>query len=136
MRHEISNTPSTLMIPPKESLIPSHLFLRNVRPKYHERVQEVEELRSTTDLRWRLEARREIRELNKRLQEEERRREVNLKDKLSKQRELTEIDKKWENMQAKMDAMEKQVMIEGAYVNLKMLWSSPFTQKVDKVHAA
>ena len=57
---------------------------------------------------------------------------MNLKDKLSKQRELAKIDKKWEDMKAKMDAMEKQVTIRGAYVNLEMLGSSPFTQEVDK----
>ena len=40
----------------EESLIPSHLFLRNVWPGYDERAREVEKLRSTTDLRQSLEA--------------------------------------------------------------------------------
>ena len=35
-------------------------------------------------------------------------------------------------MQANMEAMEKQVTIGGAYVNLEMLGSSHFTQKVNK----
>ena len=35
---------------PKESLISNHLFSRSVRPRYDERTQEIEELRSTTDL--------------------------------------------------------------------------------------
>ena len=47
--------------------------------RYDEGEKEVEELRSTTDLRQRLEARREIREFNQRLQEEEEREEVNLR---------------------------------------------------------
>ena len=57
---------------------------------------------------------------------------MNLKDKLIKERELTKIDKKWEDMQAKMDVMEKRVTIGGAYVNLKMLGNSSFTQRVDE----
>ena len=64
MKHGISNTPPTPMTPSK-SLIPSHLFSSSVRPRYDEGVQEVEELRSTTDLRQRVEARREIYELNR-----------------------------------------------------------------------
>ena len=47
-----------------------------------------------------------------------------MRDKLSKQRELDEIDKKWEDIQAKMDAIEKQVTTEEAYVTLEMLGSS------------
>ena len=58
--------------------------------------------------------------------------EVNLRDKLSKQREVVEINKKWQDIQAKMDAMEKRVTTEIAYVNLEMLGSSSFTQKVDE----
>ena len=38
---------------------------------------------------------------------------------------------KWEDMQAKIDAMEKRVTIGGVYVNLEMLGSSSFTQEVD-----
>ena len=78
-----------------------------MRPRYDERAQEVEELRSIVDLRRRLKARWEIHKLNKRLQEEEGKGKVNQKDKLSKQRELAEINNKWEDMQAKMEAMEK-----------------------------
>ena len=44
-----------------------------------------------------------------------------------KQRELAEINKKWEDMQAKTDAIEKRVTIKGAYVNLEMLRSTLFT---------
>ena len=68
-----------------------------------------------------MEAKGEILELNRKLQEEKRKGDVNLRDQLTKQREITEMDKKWEDMQTKMDAMEKQVMIGGAYVNLEML---------------
>ena len=82
--------------------------------RYDEREKKVEELKSTTDLRKKLEARQEISELNWRLQKEEGKREVNLRDMLSKQRELAKIDNKWENMQAKMEAMEKRVMVRGA----------------------
>ena len=42
------------------------------------------------------------------------------------------MDKNWEDMQAQMDAMEKWVTIEGAYINLEMLGSSPFTQEIDE----
>ena len=42
------------------------------------------------------------------------------------------MDKKWEDMQAKIDTMEKRITIGGAYVNLEMLGSSPFTKEVDK----
>ena len=35
----------------KESLIPNHLLSGRVRPRYDERAQKVEELRSTTDVR-------------------------------------------------------------------------------------
>ena len=55
-----------------------------------------------------------------------------MRDKLTKQRELTRINKKMEYMQAKMDIMEKRVMIRGAYINLEMLGSFPFTQEVDE----
>ena len=82
-------------------------------------------------MRQRLEARRDIRELNRCLEKEEWREEVNLRDKLSKHRELAEMDKKWEDMQAKMEAMEKRVATKDAYVNLELLGSSPFTQEVD-----
>ena len=34
-------------------------------------------------------------------------------------------------MQAKMEAMEKRVMVGGIYINLEMLRSSLFTQKAD-----
>ena len=47
MKHGTSNSYDS----PKESLIPSHIFSRSVRPSYEEGVQEVEELKSTTDLR-------------------------------------------------------------------------------------
>ena len=57
---------------------------------------------------------------------------MNLKDKLSKQREFVEIDKKCEDMQAKMDAIEKQVTTDGAYVNLEILGSFLFTSDVDE----
>ena len=55
-----------------------------------------------------------------------------MRDKLIKQRELPEIDEKWEEMQARMNVMEKQVTIGGAYVNLEMLGSSQFTLEVDE----
>ena len=83
---------------PKESLIPSHLLSRSVRSRYDEEGSEVEELKSTTDLRIRLEERREIKRLNRQLQEEEGRGEVYLRDKLTKQREIAEMVKKWEEM--------------------------------------
>ena len=78
---------------------------RSVWSRYDEEASGVEE--STINLRRRLEARREIQRLNRQLQEEEGREEVNLRDKLIKQREIVEMDRKWEDMQAKMDAMEK-----------------------------
>ena len=102
-----------------------------MRVRYDQKENEVEELKSITELRQRLEARRDIRELNRCLEKEEWREEVNLRDKLSKHRELAEMDKKWEDMQAKMEAMEKRVATEDAYVNLELLGSSPFTQEVD-----
>ena len=52
---------------------------------------------------------------------------MNLRDKLSKQRELAKIDNKWEDMQAKKEAIEKQVTVRGAYVNLEALGTSPLT---------
>ena len=96
--------------------------------RYDDEEDEFEELKPTTDLRQKLEARREIKELNCHLQEE-----VNLKDKLIAQIELPEIDSKWEDMQAKMEAMEKRVATGGAYVNLEMFGSFPFTQEVDNI---
>ena len=89
------------------SLIPSQFILRSVLTRYDEGEKEIEELRSTTNLRQRLKVRREIRELNRRLQERERREDVNVRDKLIKQWELVDIDKKLKDMQAKIDAMEK-----------------------------
>ena len=83
---------------PEESLIPRHLFSSSVWPRYNERVQKVKELKSTTNLRRRLEEKREISELNRWFQEEKGRGEANLRDKLTKQRELAKIDKKWEDM--------------------------------------
>ena len=52
---------------------------------------------------------------------------MNLRDKLSKQRELAKIEKKWEDMQSRIEVMEKQVTTEGVYVNLQTLRSFPFT---------
>ena len=80
-----------------------------------------------------LEARREIKELNRHFQKKEGKDEVNLKDKLSKQKELVGLHKKWKDMQAKMEAMEKWVATRNIYINLEMLRSFPFTQEVDVV---
>ena len=65
---------------PKKYLIPSNLLSRSVWPRHDKRVQEIEELRSTTDLRQIMEARREISKLKGRLQENERKEKVNLGD--------------------------------------------------------
>ena len=56
---------------PEESLIPGHLLLRSVWPRYDEGAQEAKKLRSTIDLRQSLKVGREIIKLKERLQEDE-----------------------------------------------------------------